>query len=150
MSDANIWLQLQRCQPLCKMRNCYAFLCHLRYYARKGNLLKLCNLRVRQIKSFRPGSLVTDPRGSLSTVSTTSCQNVLRSSSSSLSKTCPYWSSVFDTANRSVSNVIPKSSLFHRNIWKCDKKIQVLPSQCFHLSRIEEDGSIRVHATFIV
>ena len=70
--------------------------CPLRYYARKGNLsFKSRNLRVRQIKSFRSGSLVTDPRGSLTTVSTTLYQHVLRSFSNSVRKTCPDWSSVW-------------------------------------------------------
>ena len=74
-------IYLQTCQPLRKMRNHYAFQCHLRDYARKGNLsFKLRNLRVWQIKSFRLRSLVTDSRGSLSAVSTTSCQQVLESS----------------------------------------------------------------------
>ena len=63
------------------MRDHYAFQCHLRDYASKGNLsFELRNLRVWQIKSFRLRSLVTDSRGSLSAVSTTLCQQVLESS----------------------------------------------------------------------
>ena len=53
------------------MRNHYAFQCHLRDYASKGNLsFELRNSRVWQIQSFRLRPLVADSRGSLSAVST--------------------------------------------------------------------------------